>query len=103
MSKSKSHGKDKKKSAQLVLRIEKAERDAFVALCELRDTTAAREIRRFMRDWVATHTAQAAVAAAPVEEAPASEPAPELTPEALPKAAPDLPDAPKKRKSRNAA
>jgi hypothetical protein len=98
MSKSKSHGKDKKKSSQLVLRIEKAERDAFVALCELRDTTAAREIRRFMRDWVANHTPQAAV-----EEVPAPEPAAELAPEALPKAALDLSDAPKKRKSRSAA
>jgi hypothetical protein len=103
MSKSKSHGKDKKKSSQLVLRIEKAERDAFVALCELRDTTAAREIRRFMREWVATHTAQAAVAAAPVEEAPAPKPVTELAPEELPQAAPDLPDSPKKRKSRSAA
>lgn len=53
MSKSKSHDKDKKKSAQLVLRVERSERDAFLKLCEAADTTAAREIRRFMRDYVA--------------------------------------------------
>jgi maleate cis-trans isomerase len=103
MSKSKSHRKDKKKSSQLVLRIEKAERDAFVVLCELRDTTAAREIRRFMRDWVATHSEEATVAAAPVEDAPAMESAAESAPETLTKATPDVPDVPKKRKSRGAA
>lgn len=53
-----------KKSAQLAIRIEKAERDAFVSLCEAQDTSAAREIRRFMREFVAAHSAP-----------PASEPA----------------------------
>ena len=52
-----SKSKDKKKAAQLVLRVEKSERDAFVALCETLDTTAAREIRRFMREMVASHAA----------------------------------------------
>ena len=56
MSKHKSHGKDKKKSSQLVIRVEKAERDAFVALCDQLDTSAAREIRRFMRELVAAHS-----------------------------------------------
>lgn len=60
MSKSKSHGKDRKKSAQLVLRVEKSERDTFVSLCEAMDTTAAREIRRFMRDYVARNAPAAA-------------------------------------------
>ncbi|MEI6098257.1 MAG: hypothetical protein WCS20_08145 [Alphaproteobacteria bacterium] len=93
MSKSKPHGKEKKKSAQLVLRVERAERDDFVALCERLDTTAAREIRRFMRDWVASQAQTPAtaedepeVAAATIEvalepaEAPAQETAPEVPP-----------------------
>lgn len=70
-----------KKTAQLAIRIEKAERDAFVALCEAQDTSAAREIRRFMRDYVAAHAGTRAPAASgkPLEsEAPA--PAPEAPP-----------------------
>ena len=49
--------KKQKKGSQLVLRVDKAERDAFVSLCEALDTSAAREIRRFMRTWVASNTA----------------------------------------------
>ena len=56
MSKHKSSGKDKKKGSQLVIRIDKAERDAFVTLCDQLDSSAAREIRRFMRDLVASHS-----------------------------------------------
>lgn len=52
MAKHKSEAKDKKKSSQLVIRIDKAERDVFVALCDRMDTSAAREIRRFMREFV---------------------------------------------------
>lgn len=44
--------KKKKKDSQLVIRLEKADRDAFVSLCDKLDTTAAREIRRFMKDFV---------------------------------------------------
>jgi hypothetical protein len=55
MGKKKSEGKQKAKGSQLVIRIEKAEREAFVSLCETLDTTAAREIRRFMRDFVKAH------------------------------------------------
>lgn len=45
--------KDKKKrDSQLVIRIHKEERDAFVELCERLDTSASREIRAFMRDFV---------------------------------------------------
>ncbi len=55
MSKHKVSGKDKKKGSQLVIRIDKVERDAFVALCDRMDTSAAREIRRFMREQVAAH------------------------------------------------
>ncbi|SOH93169.1 hypothetical protein SAMN06273572_1011024 [Monaibacterium marinum] len=41
-----------KKSSQLVIRVEKDERDEFVRLCEQMDTSAAREIRHFMRAFV---------------------------------------------------
>jgi len=45
--------KDKKKrDSQLVIRIHKEERDAFVELCEALDTSASREIRAFMRSFV---------------------------------------------------
>lgn len=47
--------KKKKKTnhdSQLVIRIKKSERDAFVSLCEELDTSAAREIRRFIRGFV---------------------------------------------------
>ena len=49
MAKNKPDGKAKGKGSQLVIRIDKAERAAFVSLCEELDTSAAREIRRFMR------------------------------------------------------
>ncbi|MFN4101364.1 MAG: hypothetical protein ACK4GT_16480 [Pararhodobacter sp.] len=51
--------KDKKKGSQLVIRVDRSERDAFVALCDRLDTSAAREIRRFMRDMVAAHPNEA--------------------------------------------
>lgn len=44
-----------KKSGQLVIRIDPAERDAFVQLCDRLDTSAAREIRHFMRRFVKEH------------------------------------------------
>ena len=46
-----------KKDAQFIVRIRKAERDAFVDLCEELDTSAAREVRRFIRTFVAEHEA----------------------------------------------
>ena len=58
MGKSKSSDKEKGKGSQLVIRIDKAERSEFVLLCEELDTSAAREIRRFMREFVATHSAK---------------------------------------------
>jgi hypothetical protein len=64
-----------KKSSQLALRIEKSERDAFVELCDRLDTSAARELRRFMREFVAAHSTPAdmtpnrPVEAEPVEPA----------------------------------
>ncbi|MCX7302524.1 MAG: hypothetical protein NTX73_19480 [Rhodobacterales bacterium] len=59
MGKNKSSSKEKGKSSQLVIRIDKAERTAFVSLCEALDTSAAREIRRFMREFVAANAARA--------------------------------------------
>ncbi|NVK40508.1 MAG: hypothetical protein HWE39_04630 [Oceanospirillaceae bacterium] len=44
-----------KKNSQLVIRINEEERDRFVALCEEMDTSAAREVRRFIRGFLAQH------------------------------------------------
>ena len=50
---SKKDGKvSSKKNSQLVLRLDKGERDAFVELCKELDTSAAREIRRFIRGFM---------------------------------------------------
>ncbi|RAZ82900.1 hypothetical protein [Cereibacter johrii] len=62
--------KSGKKGSQLVIRVDKGERDAFVALCNSLDTSAARELRRFMRAFVASHNADAAPAAEPASPAP---------------------------------
>ena len=45
--------KNKKKDSQLVIRVSADERDAFVSLCDSLDTSASREIRRFMKRFVA--------------------------------------------------
>lgn len=42
----------KKKDSQLILRLGKEDRDAFVELCKELDTTAAREIRHFIRGFL---------------------------------------------------
>ncbi len=44
--------KSTKKNSQLVLRLDKEDRDAFVDLCKSLDTSAAREIRAFIRDFM---------------------------------------------------
>lgn len=44
--------KKTRKDGQLIIRISKAERDAFVELCDEMDTSAAREIRRFIRGFL---------------------------------------------------
>ncbi len=62
--------KSGKKGSQLVIRVDKGERDAFVALCNSLDTSAARELRRFMRTFVASHNTDAAPAADPAAPAP---------------------------------
>lgn len=45
----------KKKNAQLLIRINEDERAQFIALCEQHDTSAAREIRRFIRSYLTQH------------------------------------------------
>ncbi len=47
--------KAKKKDSQLILRLDKKERDRFVQLCKDLDTTAAREIRGFIRKFMKEH------------------------------------------------
>ncbi|MDZ4386993.1 MAG: hypothetical protein U0998_07275 [Moraxellaceae bacterium] len=47
----------KKKDSQLIIRINDEDRARFIALCEELDTSAAREIRRFIRTFVADHDA----------------------------------------------
>ncbi len=52
---SKKDVKSSKKDSQLVLRLDKEERDAFVDLCKELDTSAAREIRAFIRKFMKEH------------------------------------------------
>ena len=44
-----------KKDSQLILRLNKQDRDAFVKLCKAHDTSAAREIRGFIRKYLKKH------------------------------------------------
>ena len=44
-----------KKDSQLLIRISSVEREQFVQLCEQLDTTAAREIRHFIRKFIKKH------------------------------------------------
>ena len=44
----------KRKEAQMLVRVDTALRDAFVEACRARDTSASREIRRFMREYLAS-------------------------------------------------
>lgn len=47
--------KKNKKDSQLVIRLNRELRDRFVDLCEELDTSAARELRGFMKDFVRKH------------------------------------------------
>ena len=47
--------KASKKDGQLLIRINSAERDEFVSLCDELDTSAARELRKFIRNFVKYH------------------------------------------------
>ncbi len=55
--KSKRKRKVKKKDSQLVVRINRDERDAFIDICDEMDTSAAREVRGFIRDFLEKHPA----------------------------------------------
>jgi hypothetical protein len=45
----------KKKDAQLVLRLNKDQRDRFVDACQDLDTSAAREVRRFIKKFLKSY------------------------------------------------
>ena len=51
--------KKERKDSQLIIRINGEDRDAFVALCDELDTSAAREIRRFIRSFLKEHAPNA--------------------------------------------
>lgn len=55
MDKSKTVKKAGKKDSQLIIRINGEERDRFVSLCDELDTSAAREVRRFIRSFLKEH------------------------------------------------
>ena len=50
--KAKKTNKKLEKDSQLLVRVNSKERDRFMEICEELDTTAAREIRRFMREFI---------------------------------------------------
>lgn len=52
MDRKKQRKKAPKKDSQLIIRINGEERDQFVTLCEELDTSAAREIRKFVRHFL---------------------------------------------------
>ncbi len=56
--KKKSKTSKTRKDSQLIIRINGGERDEFVALCDELDTSAAREIRRFIREFLLERAAQ---------------------------------------------
>jgi hypothetical protein len=93
MGKNRPEGKAKGKGSQLVIRIDKAERAAFVSLCEELDTSAAREIRRFMRSFVAAHAQNQQDAGAETQAAPAVDPPPVVPGDAAAAPAQSGPDA----------
>ena len=48
----KSRKRKSRKDSQLIIRINGEERDRFIELCDELDTSAAREIRRFIRKFM---------------------------------------------------
>ncbi|MFZ1325439.1 MAG: hypothetical protein WAT67_05340 [Candidatus Contendobacter sp.] len=52
MGKNKKQKSEKDKEVKLVVRIEEGLRDAFIEACQDSDTTASREVRRFIRDFL---------------------------------------------------
>ena len=57
MGKHKKQKSNKDEEVKLVVRIEAGLRDAFIEACQDMDTTASREVRRFIRDFLA-HSGQ---------------------------------------------
>jgi hypothetical protein len=55
---SEKNSKKKKKNSQMIIRINDQERAQFIELCEELDTSAAREVRRFIREFIANHNEQ---------------------------------------------
>jgi hypothetical protein len=53
MGKHKKQKSNKDEEVKLVVRIEAGLRDAFIEACQDMDTTASREVRRFIRDFLA--------------------------------------------------
>ncbi|MEM8935383.1 MAG: hypothetical protein AAGC77_03150 [Pseudomonadota bacterium] len=49
----KDNNDNNKKDSQLVIRVSATEREAFLAACDALDTTASREIRQFMKKFLA--------------------------------------------------
>jgi hypothetical protein len=47
--------KKKKKNSQMIIRINDEERAQFIELCEELDSSAAREVRRFIREFIEQH------------------------------------------------
>ncbi len=45
----------KRKNSQLIVRLNKEEKDAFIDLCDDLDTSAAREVRHFIRKFLKQH------------------------------------------------
>ena len=58
MSADKKAKKKERKDSQLIIRIKGKERDQFVELCDELDTSAAREVRRFIREFLHQHAPQ---------------------------------------------
>ncbi len=52
MGKRKKQKSNKEEDAKLVVRIEAGLRDAFIEACQEIDTTASREVRRFIRNFL---------------------------------------------------
>lgn len=52
MGKGKKQKSDQDEEVKLVVRIEAKLRDAFIEACQDMDTTASREVRRFIRDFL---------------------------------------------------
>lgn len=52
---SEKNDKKKKKNSQMIIRINDEERAQFIELCDALDTSAAREVRRFIREFIDKH------------------------------------------------